>query len=114
MTEDFDLTPHRRYRRREIHNRWGGQQQGGISTPVSIPAVFVFSGPTGKRFGYDQDEGWQPDGTFQDTGEGQRGPMALERGSRRFATTPRAERISTCSPRVLRGAIGRSRMAEPR
>ena len=70
--------------------------------------------PNGQEVWLDQDEGWQPDGTFQDTGEGQRGPMALERGSRRFATTPRAERISTCSPRVLRGAIGRSRMAEPR
>jgi len=82
MAEGFDLIRHRRYRRREIHLRWGGQQQGGISTPVSIPAVFVFSGPTGKRFGYDQDEGWQPDGTFQYTGEGQRGPMAFERGNK--------------------------------
>jgi 5-methylcytosine-specific restriction enzyme A len=82
MADQFDLMRHRRYRRREIHERWGGQQQGGIATPVSIPAVFVFSGPTGKRFGYDQDEGWQPDGTFQYTGEGQRGPMVFERGNR--------------------------------
>jgi 5-methylcytosine-specific restriction protein A len=82
VTEAFDLIPHRRYRRREIHERWKGQRQGGISTPASMPAVFVFSGPTGKRFGYDQDEGWQPDGTFQYTGEGQRGPMVFERGNK--------------------------------
>lgn len=82
MDDSFYLIEHRRYRRREIHERWGGQEQGGISTPTAIPAVFVFSGPTGKRFGYDQDEGWQPDGTFHYTGEGQRGAMTFIRGNK--------------------------------
>jgi 5-methylcytosine-specific restriction protein A len=78
----FDLTPHRVYSRAEIHHRWKGQGQGGIATPRGIPVVFAFSGPSGARFGYDKDEGWRPDGTFEYTGEGQRGPMRMIRGNR--------------------------------
>ena len=90
MAEPFDLVPHRVYARASIHARWKGQEQGGISTPVGIRVVFAFSGPSGARFGYDKDEGWRDDGTFEFTGEGQRGPMRMARGNR--AVLEHAER----------------------
>jgi hypothetical protein len=30
-------------RRSDIHDRFGGQQQGGISTPKGFPYVFLFT-----------------------------------------------------------------------
>jgi hypothetical protein len=31
-------------RRKDIHGKFGGQQQGGISTPADIPFIFLFTG----------------------------------------------------------------------
>ena len=47
-------------RRRDIHDRFGGQRQSGIVTPAQTSLVFVFTG-RGKRHGY-HDE-WSPDGS---------------------------------------------------
>jgi len=69
------------YRRRsEIHAVYGGQQQGGISTPRSVAGLFLFTGPAGEAYGY-RDE-FRPDGTFWYTGEGQIGDMEFVRGNR--------------------------------
>jgi hypothetical protein len=38
-------------RRRDIHDRFGGQRQSGIVTPARYPAVFMFTG-CGTRHGY--------------------------------------------------------------
>jgi 5-methylcytosine-specific restriction protein A len=71
----------RRYHRRsELHQVYGGQQQGGISTPKSCGLVFLFTGAAGEQFGYR--DGLQPDGTFLYTGEGQRGDMRFDRGNK--------------------------------
>ena len=67
------------YRRREIHDRFGGQPQGGISTPTSHPVIFLFTGGTGKMHGYNDE--WQPDGSLWYYGEGQRGDMEFVRGN---------------------------------
>ena len=68
------------YNRREaIHKAYGGQQQGGISTPAKYPYVFIFTGETGKNYGYS--DKFQPDGTFWYTGEGQSGDMRMVRGN---------------------------------
>ncbi len=48
--------------RKAIHDHYGGQRQGGISTPSSHPLVFLFTGDTGTTYGY-RDE-FRPDGTF--------------------------------------------------
>ena len=32
------------YRRRQLHKEFGGQPQGGISTPASSSVLFVFTG----------------------------------------------------------------------
>lgn len=68
------------YRRREIHEKYGGQRQGGISTPANHPYIFLFTGETGNQYGY-QDKP-QEDGIFWYTGEGQIGPMEMVRGNR--------------------------------
>jgi 5-methylcytosine-specific restriction enzyme A len=67
------------HRRRDIHARYHGQRQGGISTPKFAPLVFLFTGESGDQFGYK--DGPQDDGTFAYTGEGQIGPMDFVRGN---------------------------------
>lgn len=35
----------------EIHSLYGGQRQGGISTPAKYPLIFIFTGDSGEKFG---------------------------------------------------------------
>jgi 5-methylcytosine-specific restriction protein A len=67
------------HRRRDIHQRYGGQQQGGISTPADVAAVFLFTGESGEQYGYH--DGLQSNGLFWYTGEGQAGDMQMVRGN---------------------------------
>lgn len=67
-------------RQRDIHQRYGGQQQGGICTPSEAPYIFLFTGESGTQHGYS--DGWREDGLFSYTGEGQRGDMQFVRGNR--------------------------------
>jgi len=67
------------YSRSEIHARHGGQEQGGISTPAEYPIVLLFTGESGGKYGYT--DGWEPDGTFQYSGEGQIGDMDFSGGN---------------------------------
>jgi len=66
-------------RKEEIHEVYGGQRQGGISTPSDKPYIFLFTSDAGEAYGY-QDQ-FRPDGTFWYTGEGQVGDMALIKGN---------------------------------
>lgn len=72
--------PGKVYRRRDIHAKYKGQQQGGISTPANYPIIMIFTGDTGKEFGYR--DGWTEDGIFLYTGEGQRGDMQFTKGNK--------------------------------
>ena len=38
-------------RQRDIHSRFKGQQQGGISTPADCPFIILFTGETGEQYG---------------------------------------------------------------
>ncbi len=67
------------YQRSEIHRRYGGQEQGGISTPADHQLVLLFTGESGKSYGYR--DGWQSDGSFHYTGEGQVGDMKFKGGN---------------------------------
>jgi 5-methylcytosine-specific restriction protein A len=67
-------------RRDDLHARYGGQQQGGISTPADHPLVFLFTSDAGEKYGYR--DGFRPDGVFRYTGEGQTGDMRMIRGNR--------------------------------
>jgi hypothetical protein len=47
-------------RRADIHGPYGGQQQGGISTPSRYRCIFLFSSPSGRQHGYQ--DGWNEEG----------------------------------------------------
>jgi 5-methylcytosine-specific restriction protein A len=74
------FSPGHLYRRTELHKQFGGQRQGGISTPAKAPFVMLITGDSGKQHGY-ADE-WTDDGFFLYTGEGQHGDMKLIKGNR--------------------------------
>ncbi len=79
----IELIPGQLYRRQELHDRYGGQRQGGISMPKNWPVIFLFSSPRGEEFGYK--DGWTEDGFYIYTGEGQKGDMTLTRGNAAIA-----------------------------
>lgn len=66
-------------RRSDIHGVYKGQQYGGISTPAAYPYVFIFTGEAGGEFGYI--DGFNADGIFRYTGEGQEGHMKMTKGN---------------------------------
>lgn len=66
-------------RKEEIHGVYGGQGQGGISTPSKHAMVLLFTSDAGSSYGY-QDQ-FRPDGMFWYTGEGQVGDMEILRGN---------------------------------
>lgn len=69
------------YKRREdIHDLYGGQAQGGISTPKTYPVIFIFTSYAGELHGY-RDE-YREDGLFWYTGEGQVGDMKMASGNK--------------------------------
>ncbi len=75
----FDIG--REYKRNtEIHGQYGGQGQGGISTPKNYPFIFIFTSDAGEQHGY-RDE-YREDGIFWYTGEGQVGDMKMASGNK--------------------------------
>lgn len=68
------------YQRKRLHDEYGGQRQGGISTPVEYPIIMLFDTPRGHEYGYR--DGFTEDGIYEWTGEGQTGVMELSRGNR--------------------------------
>ena len=75
------LRPGDRLLRREVHERFGGREQGGISPSRKVPSVMFFTDPaTGHRHGYY--DGWDDDGLFNYVGEGQRGDQRLVQGNK--------------------------------
>jgi 5-methylcytosine-specific restriction protein A len=77
---DVVFSPGRVYRRRDLHAKFGGQRQGGISTPAKAPFIFLITGDSGKQHGYSDE--WTDDGVFHYTAEGQRGDMRFVGGNR--------------------------------
>jgi 5-methylcytosine-specific restriction protein A len=73
------FTKGKEYRRRDLHNLFGGQQQHGICTPADHNMIFLFSCPTGEQYGYR--DGWREDGLYLYTGEGQESEMEFRRGN---------------------------------
>jgi hypothetical protein len=67
--------------RREVHQAVGGQTQSGISPSAREPLILLFSDPiSGPEHGYI--DGWQADGFYHYTGEGQRGDQVMARGNK--------------------------------
>ena len=68
-------------RARDIHDRYGGGRQSGISPSASHPFIFLFTGDSGENYGYE--DGWQSDeGVFLYTGQGQIGDMEFKLGNK--------------------------------
>jgi 5-methylcytosine-specific restriction protein A len=68
------------YLRKDIHSRFGGQVAQGISTPSRNKFILLFSGESGRQYGYF--DGWSDDGIFLYTGEGQYGDMEFKGGNK--------------------------------
>ncbi|WP_423827604.1 HNH endonuclease [Serratia marcescens] len=68
------------YKRKYLHDLYGGQEQGGISTPKEFPVIFIFTGETGETHGYK--DGWSNNDHFSYTGEGQKGNMQFTKGNK--------------------------------
>ncbi|MEL7146055.1 MAG: HNH endonuclease [Bacteroidota bacterium] len=67
------------YRRRDIHDMYGGNRQSGISPSAKVPYIFIFTGSAGHQHGY-KDE-WLNADVFSYTGEGQSGDMQFTKGN---------------------------------
>jgi 5-methylcytosine-specific restriction enzyme A len=71
-------------RRRDIHAKFGGRQQGGIVTPSQHPLVIIITGEEGLEHGYA--DRTRDDGVFEYFGEGQVGDMVMQRGNLAIAS----------------------------
>lgn len=67
----------------EIHELFGGNHRSGIAASARYPAIFIFTGESGTKFGY-RDE-YTADGTFRYVGEGQVDDMQFSKGNKAVA-----------------------------
>ncbi|SCL40129.1 hypothetical protein GA0070615_4293 [Micromonospora aurantiaca] len=75
------LNPGDRLTRREVHARFGGRRQGGISPSREAPVVMFFTDPrTGHQHGYY--DGWDEHGLLNYVGEGQQGDQKFTQGNK--------------------------------
>lgn len=68
------------YKRKELHNEFGGNRQSGICPSSEYPIIFIFSGNSGGKYGYE--DGWDNENFFRYSGEGQIGDMEFTRGNK--------------------------------
>jgi 5-methylcytosine-specific restriction protein A len=80
MASTIRFTVGKEYRRSDLHDQYGGSRQGGISPSAKSPIVLLFTGESGKQYGYLHD-GFQENGTFCYTGEGRNGDMRMIKGN---------------------------------
>jgi hypothetical protein len=77
---EWTLPPGSSIERTTLQAGYGGRTQGGIGPSRRTPNVFIFSDPVaGEPHGYY--DGWQKDGCFHYTGEGQRGDQQMKSGN---------------------------------
>lgn len=62
--------------RAAVHRLLGGNGQSGIAPLAKSADILIFSTSAGKTYGYNYD-GWQTDGAYHYTGDGQRGDQLL-------------------------------------
>ncbi len=67
-------------RRDDIHMKYGGSWQNGISSSAVCPAIFLFTGESGEQYGYR--DGFDSANVFSYTGQGQVGDMEFKSGNR--------------------------------
>ncbi|MFI1503844.1 hypothetical protein [Streptomyces sp. NPDC020597] len=78
---NWHLNPGDEIRRVELHERYGGSSQNGISPSRTTNNILIFTAPSsGHQHGYY--DTWNEDGTFHYTGDGQTGDQKLIRGNK--------------------------------
>jgi hypothetical protein len=82
-SKEFDMEPGQTIRRADLHDRWGGNRQTGISAPREGENIFLFTGE-GDRYGYHDEE--LKEGLFQYNGEGLDRNHEMDRGNRAILT----------------------------
>lgn len=76
----WDLEPGQSVLRENLHQRFGGRLWGAISPSAQTPNVFLFyDREAGEQDGHH--DGWQADGCFNRTGEGDRGDQEMKAGN---------------------------------
>nr|WP_315596601.1 HNH endonuclease signature motif containing protein [uncultured Cupriavidus sp.] len=78
-------------RNKDITGKFGGSPQGGIAPSLRSDAIFLFSGESGERYGYN--DHFDEAGTLLYVGEGRTGDMKMSKGNKAIAehaTTGRA------------------------
>jgi 5-methylcytosine-specific restriction enzyme A len=100
----LNLAPGEIYRRKALHDLYGGQRQGGISTPSKHGVIFLFTGPSGTQHGYR--DFWTDDDLFHYTGEGQSGDMGLVRGNRAIYEHEKNGKSLLLFEKVSKGHVG--------
>lgn len=100
-TTAWSLTPGQKINRKALQEEYGGRTQGGIGPSRKTPNVLIFTDPaSGEQHGYY--DGWQPDGCFHYTGEGQRGDQRMLSGNRSILDHEAEQRAL----RLFKGARG--------
>ena len=77
----MDLIKNKIYRRKDLHDQYGGQRQYGISTPKDYQIILLFPTSSGEKYGYE--DGWDRERYYYwYTGEGQLGDMTFNGGNK--------------------------------
>jgi hypothetical protein len=98
---NWSLSPGATIRRSELHDRYGGSRQDGISSSRKTPNILIFTDPrSGERHGYY--DRWATDDSFHYTGRGQRGDQTLTSGNLAIANHAKDGRAL----RLFQGAKG--------
>ncbi|AWX56930.1 HNH endonuclease [Brevibacillus brevis] len=74
------FVPGAEFRRLDLHTLFAGQSYGRISTSSRFPFIMLFTGERGEEYGYK--DGWNEEGIFLYTGEGQEGDMQFIKGNK--------------------------------
>lgn len=97
----FDLQPGERIRRKDLHLKYGGVTQGGMSPSRGTPNIFLFTdSESGPQHGYR--DGWNRDGLFHYTGMGQQGNQRMVMGNKALLDHKRDHR----AVRLFEGSRG--------
>ncbi|MDO9713146.1 hypothetical protein [Paracraurococcus lichenis] len=96
----WHLKPGDRISRVELHRRYKGRQQGGISPSTGSPNVMLFTSEAGHTYGYF--DRMHADGRFHYTGEGQVGDQELRQGNKALAE----HRVDGRAVRLFDGSSG--------
>lgn len=110
----WDVPIGTRLPRRELHDRFGGSWQGGITRATKTDEMFVFTNIGGGEHGYGVHEGVRSDGVFRYSGQGQNGDQTLTANNKALAESEELGRPI----RVFRGQgivtyVGSFALADP-